>query len=139
MSLPTLGEFIGSRMAGSTRFPSNLYVKQFGMVSLYVRLGPRYLADVNTWYQMLDIANVTARRPGKGAFNFLFLWLRARYPRLGIFVENVQTDRFALSLVNRFGFSKDETNMHCYYFITTETLVVPRPRMSLVEKAHAHG
>lgn len=120
--LPTLEEFLARSATTGIRAAS--YVKYPGFRSLYVRYGPRYLADHSTWYYMVDLANMTARAPGKGAFSSMTTWLSGQYPTLGIFVENVLTERFAEALEHRRGFTKDQTNLGCYYLLTASTEVV---------------
>lgn len=131
MKLPTLDEFICA--AQSKKLPSNSYVKVPGFKSAYLRIGPRYIviAGEGVWYWVLDLASITARKPGKGSFSSLLLWLRENYNDLGLFVENVATDRFAAGLVKKFGFSRDENNMGCFHLIGEKTRRM-NPRMAQV-------
>lgn len=97
---------------------SNAYVRSQGFKSLYVRMGKRYL-DGKTHDNVLDIANVTASKPGNGAFTRLVEELHAR--GIPIYVESVLNDRFALKLP-RMGFTvRDGLQPPCFYLFPKET------------------
>jgi len=90
MKLPTLATFL----AGSSR---NAYIHHRGWDSLYVRRTQRF------GFPTIDLANITAAKPGNGAFTKLVKHLRTEYPQLGIFVECVLNKRFEEKL-KRMGF-----------------------------------
>lgn len=74
--------------------PRNLYVKFPGFKDLYVRKGP-YLIRTETfkdYCESIQIANVTASRPGNGAFRELIDFLEQNYPQYVILVECVHGD-----------------------------------------------
>jgi len=77
-----------------------------GWSRLYCRKGPRFLAlpgCEHGWIDnLLQLANLTARKPGSGTFKKL-LGKIERELRCNIFVENVLNPRFAEGLV-RLGF-----------------------------------
>jgi len=124
MSYPRLFDFID--MYIEARLPKSAYVREPGFKSLYVRLGPRYYGELNIWYNALDIANVAVRRENCGTFTKLIGALQARYPTLGIYVENVGTERFAKGLVGHLAFVESESNMSCYWLINETTQIIPR-------------
>lgn len=82
MNLPTLTAFLKKSR------PPNSYVLFPGFEELYVRKFVRH------GFPTIDIANVTALKPGNGAFTFLVRHIRERYPDRGIFVESVLNERF---------------------------------------------
>jgi hypothetical protein len=100
MGLPTLDQFIQRHEKKPAGFHSNEYVRKAGFEALYVRLGPRWIERVK-YPCVFDIASVTARRPGAGAFTRLVEELRAR--GFSIYVESVLNDRFA-AMLPRLGF-----------------------------------
>lgn len=75
----------------------NLNIKEVGFRELYVRNTYRYLGDQKV--KTIDIARVEAKRKGKGTFKQLVQTIRQKYPDLVIYVECVQTERFAEGLV----------------------------------------
>jgi hypothetical protein len=89
-TLPTLDEFIAQARAKD--WPNNSYVAEPRLRELYVRL--THFRGRET----LEIGRVLAEEPGKGAFRALVARLRAQYPTLPIFVENVLSRRFARGL-----------------------------------------
>ena len=89
---------------------SNQYVKCSGFSSLYVRYGSRYIEGLLV-DNVLDIANIKARKFGKGSFTDLFIYLRTRYPDLVIYVECIQNLRFVKKL-ERMGFAYDRHPWH---------------------------
>lgn len=91
--LPTLEAFIDDALAGDPRFPRNSYVLSEGFEALYVRFTKRFINGKFYW-PVLDIANVTAEKPGNHAFKTLLVNLRLRYPNLNIYVEGAQDPRF---------------------------------------------
>lgn len=111
MKLPTLDEFIKGYDAKI--FRSNLYVREKGFRSLYVRIGPRYIGKNKIPFDpTLDIANVAATYPGKGYFTRLVERLRRDYPHLGLYVETVFEDRFRRKLL-RLGF--EAVGLDCFF------------------------
>ncbi len=98
MPLPTLDEFI----TGQWALAKNTYVREAGFRSLYVRLGSRNIDGV-TYPRVLDIANVTARKPGRGTFGRLLELLEADYPDVAVYVESVLNPRL-LGWLPRHGF-----------------------------------
>jgi len=96
--LPKLDEFITQHLGGH----GNAYVREPGFLSLYVRMGPRYLNGVK-YKNVLDIASVLAKEPGSGAFFKLADRLLAQ--GLILYVESVQNPRFADRLL-REGFTQ---------------------------------
>jgi hypothetical protein len=124
MKYPKLLDFI--EMYSAAAIPKSSYVKESGFKNLYVRIGPRYYGEYNIWYSALDIANVAVRREGQGTFTRFIGALQERHPMLGLYVENVMTQRFAKMLVERLGFIESESNMGCYWLITEATRVIPR-------------
>jgi hypothetical protein len=101
MALPTLDQFIAQAV---DKWPHNSYVREPGFASLYVRISRRYIEGKTR--TMLDIANVTAKKPGSGAFTKLIKKLSRKHPELGIFVECVLNPRFGTMLENKLGFKK---------------------------------
>ena len=99
MPLQTLDDFIKEHQA-KQRFSSNAYVRSPGFRSLYVRMGSRYINGTKHLC-VLDIANVTAKKPGNGAFSKLVEDIHHR--GITLYVENVLNERFAAKLL-RMGF-----------------------------------
>lgn len=112
MAIPTLDEFLSR-----TTLPNNSYVKEKGFKDLYIRRSKRMVG--HTLLNAVDIANVSASRPGNGAFTSLVTKLGRDYPYLVIYVENVLNPRFANKLVSDLGFVEDPRSSHeiakCYY------------------------
>jgi len=54
---------------------------------------------------VLDLANLTARKPGRGTFTSLIEHFRKDYPKVTLYVENVLEPRFQRKLV-RLGFTE---------------------------------
>ena len=94
----TLSQFLASELR-------NAWVREAGFSDLYVRKGQRYINGV-LHSNILDIANVTARVPGSGAFTKLVAKLRLKYPQMGIYVESIINLRFPKKL-ERLGFQKN--------------------------------
>lgn len=101
MKPQTLGEFISSQ---GERRPRNAYVRFPGFSTLYVRCTKRFLRH-ELVSPVLDIANIEASRPGKGAFTKLFEHLRENYPEMWLFVECVANERFEKKL-RKMGFTQ---------------------------------
>lgn len=100
MKQPTLDEFIAAY--GTRTYTSNAYVKEKGFKFLYVRMSPRLFRE-GPADPTLDLANLEARRPGKGTFKRLVTRLRQQYPHMTLFVESVMLQRFRDGLL-RMGF-----------------------------------
>lgn len=104
MTLITIDQFIQVSLNKKSAFNSNSYVKEPGFQSLYLRHGRRLING--KWYSnILDIANVEARKKGKGTFTSLIGRLRDKYPNMGIYVECVHNCRFH-SKLEELGFKK---------------------------------
>ncbi len=98
----TLDEFIAeSTERSDVRLSTNGWVSEHGFKSLYVRRTGRWLED--RWVDCLDLANITASKPGNGAFKALVARLRLAHPELTLFVEAIGTKRFMDGLL-RMGF-----------------------------------
>lgn len=109
MNLDSLDEFI--KKAKGSRIPRSAYVDYEGFEALYIRVGPKYI--LSKIHQVIDLANITAEKPGNGAFTSLLEYLERKYPEYMIHVESVLNDRFATKLL-KMGF--EPTNIHrCYY------------------------
>ena len=88
--------------------------------SIYVRKGLKVF-DQETFTRTLDIASVTCNLPGEGLFTLLLQKIEEDLPSLnfkGIFIENVQNERFAEFFRKR-KFSRSETigigGTPCFY------------------------
>lgn len=92
----TLDQFIETRRDERV-FPRNAYVKEPGFKDLYVRFNRRFV-DGEVHNPVLDIANAEAKSPGSGAATTLVARLRAQYPEMGLFAENVSNTRFCSKL-----------------------------------------
>lgn len=108
----TLDQFIQS--------PQGLpvYVREPGFMELHVRHGPRTF-DQKRYENILDIALIEARYPGKGAFTNLFARLKKDYPTMGIYVECVHNKRFRRKLLE-LGFQTMENRPLCYLWLPKE-------------------
>lgn len=86
----TLKEFLSPQHVR----PRNLYVKFPGFRELYVRKGPYYIRTDTTaeYKETIQIANVTARKPGSGAFRKLISFLEENCPERVIVVECAHGD-----------------------------------------------
>ena len=112
--LPSLDKFIKEVTVASRNFPINAYTR-WGTLTVYVRVGPRYL-DGTLYEHVIDIANVTADVPGKGAFTRLVQHLRSTYPTFSLYVECVLSARFEAGL-ERLGFVHTEGHPHCLHML----------------------
>ena len=112
MKKPTLDEFLAQ---GKNAWPKNSWVKEPGFKNLYVRISKRSLEG--RLRPMIDLADITASRPGKGTFTRLVERLRVQYPMMGIYVESVLEPRFAVMLVNRLGFKANLTDGRSFYLL----------------------
>lgn len=90
--------FIDSRIARPNVWPRNQHVSHPDWKTLYVRVTKRAL-DGEIRDPVIDLANIEAKRPGKGAFRALVADLRKMYPQAWIFVESVQPERFKEGLL----------------------------------------
>jgi hypothetical protein len=105
----TLDEFIASVKAKP--FPRSRWVEHEGFDGLYVRVGPRYICG--ELVPTIDLANMNAILPGKGAFKKLVKHLQDNYPEYTIHVENVLTQKFQDGLI-RMGFEPTDIPL-CFY------------------------
>jgi len=101
--MPTLWVFIEQYLARGSKWPNNSWVTCHGFAHLYVRITSRVIGDEKL-APVLDLANMEAREPGKGAFGNMFRRLRAEHPHLHIYVEQTH-ERFGAHLF-RLGFLK---------------------------------
>ncbi len=104
MRYPTLKEFL----EGVQR---NAYITYPGFASLYVRHTQRF------GFETLDVANLTAKQPGRGSFTRLIKHVRKTYPRMGIYVECVLNDRFEVKLL-AMGFARCDVGMSACFFLS---------------------
>ena len=98
----TLDEFIQAAPAG--KILKNQYVKHPDFSGIYVRYNEQRYINGEMVSNVLDIANITARKPGKGAFSKLIVDLRQKHPLLVFYVECILNPRFADKL-ERMGFT----------------------------------
>lgn len=96
MKLPTLDSFLKSKAR-------NAWIVHSGFDSLYVRRTERF------GFTTLDVANVEAIEPGKGAFTRLVQRVRSKYG-LGVYVESVLQSRFGVKLL-KMGFTCTQEGM----------------------------
>lgn len=108
MTLPSLDEFIENR-----KTPANSYVAEPGFRPIYVRMSRRLLLGV-VHENVLDIANITAIRPGKGTFTRLVKRLHGR--GIILYVECVQEERFAKKLM-QLGFIQHSVYPKSFYLL----------------------
>lgn len=114
MKLPTLDTFLQQYIEQNQPL-RNVYVKEVGFQQLYVRIGRRYLNGM--WVEnVLDIANVDAKKTGRGFFTRLICRLQQDYPLPTLYVENVMTERFSGGLV-RLGFTRHNTDEPPSYYL----------------------
>jgi hypothetical protein len=100
----TLDEFIQN----TKFFPNSAWVKEIGFSGLYVRKTQRVL-DGMLYNNVLDLANISASKPGNGAFTKLVERLCKEYPHLTLYVENVmEPERFGRKLIE-LGFKRVES------------------------------
>ena len=94
---PTLDEFIQSE----SMFPLNLYVRYEGFSDLYVRKNRLFvrMPDSSNWIcePVVRIANITAKKPGNGAFTKLVDHIVNDLNR-AVYVENAHNPRFRKKL-----------------------------------------
>ena len=116
MKLPTLDEFIDNKIG----YVPNSYVKEPGFHTLYVRRNKRVLD--NTLYDTIDLASLTAKKPGEGAFTKLVGRLTEKYPQYTIYVENVHNERFRKKLESM-GFIKHSYGSLCLIYYLPQRVV----------------
>jgi hypothetical protein len=120
--LLTLDEFIkGHKKREMTK---SSYIKEVGFSCLYVRIGPRYIGAPRKWYSTLDIANVEVRRKNRGTFTSFINRFQEEYPRIGLYVENVMTERFSNMLQFKLGFIEDPDLLSCFWKISSRTEII---------------
>lgn len=83
----------------------NRYVYEPGWAHLYVRATLRHIEDALRG-PVIDLANIEASRPGRGAFTRLVAKIRRKYPEAWVYVECVHNPRFEKRLVDM-GFRYD--------------------------------
>jgi hypothetical protein len=108
--LPKFDDFITQALEKS--WPSNSYVREPGFSSLYVRVAKRYIEG--KMQTTIDLANMTAKRPGKGTFTRLVERLMTQYGMI-IYAECVLNPRLAGKLV-RMGFVQ-HNDSDSYYLL----------------------
>ena len=109
--LPTLDGFLTA--AARTHLRS-AYVRFPGFKYLYVRCNQRFINGAVVG-PVIDIANLTARKPGRGAFTKLFQHLRKVYYHYWIYVECVLNPRFEKKLLS-LGFIQQDSGLSpCFY------------------------
>lgn len=95
-NIPTLEEFVH----GDSMFPRNLFVRHEEFADLYVRRNSVFvrMSDGN-WIcdPVIQIANITAKMPGNGAFTRLVDHIIHDLNR-AVYVENVHNPRFRTKL-----------------------------------------
>lgn len=106
----TLDEFIASVKVKP--FPCSRWVEYEGFDGLFVRVGQMYICG--ELVPTINLANINASLPGKGAFKKLVKYLQDNYPEYTIHVENVLTPKFQDGLI-RMGF--EPTGIHMCYFL----------------------
>lgn len=104
--MPTLNEFLseGHRLVNEHRFPQSKYVREPGFKSggIYVRKTWQSCGDADEMIPVVCLANISASRPGHGAFTALVVRLHKDH---NLVVECVSTERFENKLA-RMGFCK---------------------------------
>lgn len=102
-----LNEFLASPLRNS-------YIKEWEGSTFYViylRKGRRMIDGI-VYEKVLDLANIAARKPGKGAFAHLHSRIRDTIKLLGfdgIYVESILNDRFTLYM-ERLGYIRVNLN-----------------------------
>lgn len=94
--LQTLDDFMKSGAVGKRQ---NAYVRYPGFKSLYIRHSQRYI-NREIASPVLDLANLEAKTPGKGAFTKLFNHLRKAYPEFWLYAKSVLNPRFEKKLMS---------------------------------------
>ena len=93
--------------------PQRSYVTEPGWNTLYVRHTWHYVEG--TMRRTIDLATIEAEKPGNGTFKILVSKLCILYPQEIIYVESVQSTRFAQGLI-RMGF-KQIDDLPNYYML----------------------
>jgi hypothetical protein len=113
--LPSLDEFL------ERDFPTNSYVRFPGFRQLYIRKADIAITLVSRRYlrcrEVVTIANVIARRPGKGAFKTLVAYLILNGK--AVFVENVHNPRFRTKLLE-WGYTRVNVDTGYHYLFNYE-------------------
>ena len=100
--MQTLADF----MKGKAGLARNSHVFIPGFAVSYVRYTRRYLVGAMR-EPVLDLARIEAKAPGEGAFTRLLGYMRRCWPEVWLYVECVQSDRFARKLL-ALGFIKED-------------------------------
>jgi hypothetical protein len=87
-----------------------------GFNFLYVRHTQRYIRG-EIASPVLDLANIEAKKPGKGAFTKLFLHLRKTYPEYWLYAESVLNPRFEKKLLE-LGFTQVSEGIAPSFYMT---------------------
>lgn len=106
----TLDQFLGQDQRSA-------WLRHDEFKDLYVRKTERFYGRKRV--PTIDLATITARKPGRGSFKRLVAYLRANYPAYALYVENVLSPRFADSLP-RMGFTldfRDAVMMPSFYLL----------------------
>jgi hypothetical protein len=91
----------------------NAYIKYPGFNFMYVRHTKRFGIEV------IDLANLEAKEPGRGSFARLVKHIRKTYPHLGIYVECVLNERFEGKLL-AMGFTRCDVGMSACFYLSPE-------------------
>jgi hypothetical protein len=110
----TFDEFMQSPMP-------NLYVKEKGFTSLYVRKGPRYIDGV-LHKQVIQLASIETRRKGQGTFTAFVNRIKEQYPEHVIYVECVHNPRLGPHLLG-LGFSQVDEQTGNHFAVGTKGTV----------------
>lgn len=99
--------YLSRKRFGSTQ---STYVNHPGFSSLCLRVGPIYIDG--DFIEAIQVVNLTAKKPGQGAFSELINHMMMTHSEFDIYVESVVTDYFAEKL-SRMGFElvNEHTNM----------------------------
>jgi len=118
--LITLDEFI----ANQQNWPRNAYVKVPGFESFYVRRTERYI-EGQKYTNVIDLANITADRPGEGAFTRFVADFRVKHPDMHLYVENALDTRFQGRLLALgFRYVGPTALCPCYFLAAGESTTV---------------
>lgn len=110
---PTLEEFL---TGPCKQHPRSSYVHFPGFWPIYMRWGPRYIglqklgpASYSAQFcpEVVTIASVAARRPGRGEFKKLLDAIKKLQPNAVIFIECIHNTRFYDALQSRYGFHRE--------------------------------
>lgn len=106
MRTPSLDRFLA-------RGFGNAWVTEPGFASLYVRLSARAI-NGRRYDGVIDLASMTAKRPGSGNLTRLIARLRLAYPTHPIFVENAINPRLPGKLLSLGFVEVEESSPPCF-------------------------